>query len=109
MKWNNRLKAMQTSTIAMPEKQTIPLTASAKECQSYQKGDTAPFGTSEYGHSLKFNIESLPPSEREDYEIILQERIAIMMYDGGLSEAEAERQLETSGFVEYAERCVLGK
>ncbi|CAN5385043.1 hypothetical protein BH20ACI2_BH20ACI2_09800 [soil metagenome] len=48
-------------------------------------------GSCEYGHSLKFNIESLTPSEREDYETVLQERVAIMMFDGGLSEAEAVR------------------
>jgi len=89
MKWNDRLKAMQSVTVVVsPEKQTIPLTDSAKECQNTL---SSPFGTSEYGHSLKFNSEFLPPWEREDHQTEVEERIAIMMYDGGLSETEAVR------------------
>ncbi len=88
MKWNSRLKAMQSVTIVTPEKQSMSQLDSAKECQNTL---SSPFGTSEYGHTLKFNIESLTPSEREDYETILQERIAIMMFDGLLNEADATR------------------
>ncbi len=88
MKWNNKLKAMQSGNVFPPEKQTMSILASAKECQNTL---STPFDTIQLGHSLKFNIESLTPSEREDYETILQERIAIMMFDGGLSEADATR------------------
>ncbi len=88
MKWNDRLKAMQPGTIATLEKPTMPLTDSDEGCQNTL---STPFDTIELGHSLKFNIESLTPSEREDYETILQERIAIMMFDGGLNEADATR------------------
>jgi hypothetical protein len=91
MKWNNKLKAMQSVSTVVDEKQTMSLMEGAKRCQNYQKRDLAPFDTSQLGRSLKFNIESLTPSEREDYETVLQERIAIMMFDGGLSEADAER------------------
>ncbi len=88
MKWNNRLKAMQPGKIVTPEKQTMSVLDTDKRCQNLL---SSPFGTSQLGRGLKFNIESLTPSEREDYEIILQERIAIMMFDGGLSEADATR------------------
>jgi hypothetical protein len=91
MKWNDRLKAMRRVPLGALEKQSVSVMEGAKRCQNYQKGDMAPFGTSQLGRSLKFNIESLTPSERDDYEMILQERIAIMMFDGGLSEADATR------------------
>ncbi len=91
MKWNDKLKAMQSGKIFPPEKQTMSLLTTDNNCQNWQKGILAVNGSCEYGHSLKFNIESLTPSEREDYETILQERIAIMMFDGGMNEADATR------------------
>lgn len=48
------------------------------------------------------------PAKRAAFAAMIEERLAIMTIDGGLDQAEAERQLETSGFIEYAERCVLG-
>ncbi len=82
----------------------------AKRCQNYQKRDMTPFGTSQLGRSLKFNIESLTPSEREDYDTVLQERIAIMMFDGGLSEADAERIAteEVGRSLSIRSRCKCG-
>ncbi|MEO7658012.1 MAG: DUF6371 domain-containing protein [Pyrinomonadaceae bacterium] len=47
------------------------------------------------------------PELRKQFAEMIGERLAIMTIDGGLSEAEAERQLEASGYVEHAERCVL--
>ncbi len=88
MKWNDKLKAMRAGTIVTLEKQTISVLDSAKECQNTL---LSPFDTIELGHTLKFNIESLTASEGEDYETILQERIAIMMFDGGMNEADAAR------------------
>ena len=88
MKWNDKLKAMRAGTIVTLEKQTISVLDSVKECQNTL---LSPFDTIELGHTLKFKIESLTASEREDYDIRLQERIAIMLYDGGLSESEAVR------------------
>jgi len=48
------------------------------------------------------------PALRAVFAEMIEERLAIMMFDGGLSLDEAEMQLEASGFVEYAESCVLG-
>ncbi len=78
---------MQSVTTVTLEKPPMPLSDSVKECQNTL---STPFDTIELGHSSKFNIESLTASEREDYDTRLQERMAIMMFDGGLSEAEAE-------------------
>jgi len=91
MKWNDKLKAMQSVSTLTPEKQTMSVLTTDNNCQNSQKGILAVNGSCDYGHTLKFNVESLTPLEREDYEIILRERIAIMMFDGGLSEADATR------------------
>ncbi len=48
------------------------------------------------------------PANRAAFAEMIEERLAIMTIDGGLSDAEAERHLDTSGFIEYAESCVLG-
>ena len=91
MKWNDKLKAMQSVSTLTPEKQTMSVLTTDNNCQNRQKGILAVNGSCEYGHTLKFDIESLTPSEREGYKTILQERIAIMMFDGGLDEADATR------------------
>lgn len=86
MKWNDRLKAMQAYP-TKAEKQTTPGIATDINCQNTQKGILSVIGSSQFGHSSKFASDYTPG----DLETILQERIAIMMFDGGLSEAEAVR------------------
>ena len=81
MKWNDRLKAMR-AVATQPEKQNISVMTTAINCQNPV---SSPFGSSQFGHSSKFGCDLSPV----DLEIILQERIAIMIFDGGLSEAEA--------------------
>ena len=87
MKWNERLKSMRIGVEATPEKQTMPEMSTDNNCQNSQKGILSVNGSSQFGHSSKFGCDYAPG----DLETILQERIAIMMYDGGLSEAEAVR------------------
>lgn len=48
------------------------------------------------------------PAIRAAFAELIEERLAIMTIDGGLSIEDAENQLEVSGFIEYAESCVLG-
>ena len=48
------------------------------------------------------------PANRAAFIDEIEERLAIMTIDGGITDDEAERHLETSGFIEYAESCVLG-
>ncbi len=47
------------------------------------------------------------PELRKHFAELIEERLAIMTIDGGISEDDAERQLESSGFIEFSESCVL--
>ena len=44
------------------------------------------------------------PTKRAAFRDLIEERLAIMTIDGGLSQDEAERQLEASGYLKRAER-----
>lgn len=48
------------------------------------------------------------PAIRAAYAEMIEERIAIMMYAGGLSREEAQLQLAASGYLDWVERIVLG-
>lgn len=86
MKWNDRLKALRDGA-TRPEKQTMPGIATDINCQN---SILSVIGSSQFGHISKFGSDYTP----DDLETIFQERIAIMMFDGGLSEAEAVRHLK---------------
>jgi hypothetical protein len=47
------------------------------------------------------------PAIRAAFAEMIEERLAIMTIDGAMSESDAENQLETSGFVQYAQTWVL--
>ena len=97
-KWSDKLKGMRPLPGYTNENQYTTEMGTAKGCQNQL---LSPFSTNESVHISK------PGQDREEDFDAREERIAIMMYDGGLSEDEAERQLEASGFIEYAERCTL--
>lgn len=87
MKWNDKLKTMRAGATKR-EKQSMPVMTTDNNCQnSQEKGILSVNGSSQFGHSSKYGFDYTSG----DLETILQERIAIMMFDGGLSEAEAVR------------------
>ncbi|MGB7069115.1 MAG: hypothetical protein WBD22_06440 [Pyrinomonadaceae bacterium] len=86
MKWNDRLKAMQSGKTFPLEKQNIPELSTAINCQNSKRGILAVNGCAQSRHISKSGCE-LSPGELET---VRQERIAIMIYDGALSETEAE-------------------
>ncbi len=65
--------------------------------------DLADYLTSEQAEINRINIliETVRTNAElmAEYELVCEERIAIMMHDGGLSEAEAEAYVQTPGFI----------
>jgi hypothetical protein len=51
----------------------------------------------------------LDPANRAAFRELIEERLSIMMFDGGLPLTEAEGQLELSGFILFAENLVLAQ
>ncbi len=52
--------------------------------------------------------QRIDPANRAAFAEVINERLAIMTIDGGLTLEQAEAEIEASGFYQDAIRCVLG-
>lgn len=88
MKWATRLKALGNSRSEDSENVRVSITGTDENCQ---KHISSVFGISDLEPILKSEPDSIVESSESliDTLVIREERIAIMMFDGGLSEKEA--------------------